>query len=271
MGGTLEEIVEGEEMKGIKKHMCISDLHIPYLDKRAYKVMKKFAKDYQPDNLYINGDFLDFYSLSKFDKNPKRKDNLIDDINEGNRILRDIRDTFKQAEITYISGNHEQRLQHYLWNKAPELYGIEGLQLYNLLDTNTLNIEYIGTDSDYWKSDNGHKIVSDVLITHGDNRLNGCSMSKYSGYSAKNSMMNLQSSIIMGHTHRLAQVTHTTPYNTMLGLEDGCLCQMTGTANWQQGFVTFETYRGNMVNSRLHFIKDGKLMVDGFMYKERKR
>ena len=58
---SLEDMV-----KEIQKNMVISDIHIPFQDEDAVAVMQTFAKDYKPDNLYINGDMLDFYSLSSF-------------------------------------------------------------------------------------------------------------------------------------------------------------------------------------------------------------
>ena len=50
-------------------------------------------------------------------------------------------------------------------------------------------------------------------------------------------------------------------------MEAGCLCQKIPTANWQQGFITFELYKKKMINPRLHYIFDGMLLEDGKIYK----
>ena len=71
----------------------------------------------------------------------------------------------------------------------------------------------------------------------------------------------------MGHVHRMAIVTHYQYDKAMYGIEHGCLSRKVPQANWQQGFVTFELYEGKLVNPKLHYIFDGKLVEDGKLYK----
>jgi Icc-related predicted phosphoesterase len=197
------------------KNIVISDLHGEFLDKEAFGTFLKFVKDYEPNNLIINGDLVDFYMLSSFDKNPDRKTKLQEELIIVHSILERIRD---------------------------------------------------GVTHDFWKTDTGHLTIDDMLIMHGDSRLNGGSISKYAGFSAKNTMLIMQNNICIGHCHRLALIHHTTPNGVMIGLETGCLCMKTGTANWQQGFATFETYKGKTVNPRVYRIEDGMLIDNGVRY-----
>jgi len=113
-------------------------------------------------------------------------------------------------------------------------------------------IKYIKCDRDYWRKATGYLKLGDVVIMHGDSRLNGSSTSKYSGYSAKNTMMTIQSKMLMGHVHRLAHVYHTSPTGRIWGIEEGCLCQLTANANWQHGYATFELKNGKGVNPQIH-------------------
>ena len=254
-------------MKGIKKVMITSDYHIPYMDGKAYSAMKSYAKAYKPNHFVINGDFLDFYSVSKFDRSPERKESVQIEVDQGNRILDDIVDMLpKGCKMYYLEGNHETRLKNYLW-RNPELYGMDALKIENLLQLKRRGIKFIGSDPDYWKNDNGHLEMGDMLIMHGDNRLNGASTSKYAGYSSKNTVVTMMSSIAMGHVHRLALNYLRTPKGNLVGMEVGMLAQHTGTANWAQGFGTFELYRGKSQNHRIHQINNGKLYVDGTLYK----
>jgi len=258
----LEHMVED-----MKKRMIISDLHGEFMDKDVFELTKAYMKDYKPDTLVINGDMLDFYSLSTFDKNPERKYDLQSELTTGREILRDLRKTVgPKCKMVYIEGNHENRLQKYLW-RNPELFNLPDLKLDKLLRLSKYNVEFVAVDNDYWRNTNGHYKIGDAIITHGDNRTNGTSVSGYAGYSAKNSMLKMQTSIVLGHVHRLALVKHTTPYGTLTGVEAGCLCQKSGTANWQQGFATFETDDDNKnYNYRIHHIEDNKLRVDGTTY-----
>jgi len=93
-------------------------------------------------------------------------------------------------------------------------------------------------------------------------------LSKYSGYSVKNTMLNgLRQNVIIGHCHRLAKIYHTTNYGTLTGMECGCLCDLTGTANWQQGFVTFELVKKEMVNPMVYKIDNGLLYANNKVFK----
>jgi len=259
---SLEQMVK----QAYSKTAVIGDLHVPMMDYSAFEVTKAYLKSYKPDQLVINGDLVDFYSLSVFDKNPDRKFSVQDELDEAKAVLKDLRQTVgKNCDIYFLEGNHENRLQRYLW-RNPELEGLRDLQLPKLLGLSEQNVKFIGVSGDYWKKDSGHLKIGDALIMHGDNRLNGASTSRYSGYSAKNTMMGIQQSVMINHVHRLALVHHSTPYGQLVGVECGSLCEPTGTANWQQGFVTFETINGKNENYRLHRIQDGTLHADGYIY-----
>lgn len=238
----------------------ISDIHIPYQDNKALQAMFAYGKRYKPDNVIINGDLLDFYTLSQFDKSPDRKENFADEIKQGRAFLALLRKTFKKAKIHYLEGNHENRLQRYMWGKAPEFYGLESLEINNLLEFKQHDIKYVKCDGDYWGKDTGHLKMGDIIVMHGDSRLNGASLSSHSGYSASATMRNMLSSVIIGHNHRLAKVYMTTSSGTLVGLEGGCLCQKSGLSNWQQGFITFETESKKNSNYRIHYIDNGRII-----------
>ena len=258
----IEKIVQGEIVKKMKNVMITSDWHVPFIDDKAFDCHLEYVKKYKPDVYIINGDMLDFYSLSKFDKNPERKDDVQAELDKGNEYLnRLVRVLPKRCDKYYLKGNHETRLQKYLWQDGGAMDSLRALKLENLLYLRDKGIRLVDASHDYWKDDSGHLKIGDVLVAHGDNRLNGFSLSKYSGYSAKNTMLSMMSSIAMGHGHRLAVIYHTTPNGILKGLETGSLCQQSGTSNWQQGFATFQVYRGKSYNHRVHHIQDGKLVI----------
>lgn len=251
--------------------MVTSDYHIPYMDDKAYSLMRAFAKDYKPNVFVINGDMADFYSLSDFDKNPDHFD-LQYEIDESKRILKDLRNTLGNKTTMYMIGDNHMtgRLQRYLW-KNPEIANLDVMKMENLLDLDKYKVKYIGADMDYWKKTDGSLKLGNVHILHGDSRMNGASTSKYSGYSAKNTVQTKRQNVIMGHVHRLAHHYNSNEDGTLHGIEDGCLCQEIPTANWQQGFVTFEidgSYKdGKGENFQLHHIDKGKLYGNNKIYK----
>lgn len=249
-----------------EKNLVFSDIHFPYQDDNAIKTMISFAKDYNPNNIYMNGDIVDFYNLSKFDKNPERKETVADEIFMVRKFFKKMRDNFPKSNIYFLHGNHENRLQRYLWEN-PELAKLAELDITNLFHFSDYGIKEIKASRDYWGMDGGSIKQGDIIIMHGDAKLNGASTSKYAGYSAKNTMLGgLQSSVIIGHIHRLAYVTHSTPQGVMVGIEGGCLCKIPKNANWETGFVTFETIDGKNHNYKLHMIEKGKLYEDNKIY-----
>lgn len=255
-----------ESMVKVEKNLFFSDVHFPYQDDRAINTMIKYAADYKPHNIFMGGDIVDFYNLSKFDKNPDRKETVADEVIMVKRFFERIREEFKKANIYFIHGNHENRLQRYLWDN-PELSKLECLDITNLFDFKKYNIKEIKASRDYWGMDGGAIKQGDSIIIHGDSKLNGASTSKYSGYSAKNTMLGgFQHSIIMGHVHRLAYITHSTPQGILIGIEGGCLCKIPKNANWENGFVTFETIDKKNHNYKIHIIEKGKLYEDNKIY-----
>ena len=249
--------------------MVTSDYHVPFLDMRAFEVMKKYTKQYKPDYFIINGDFMDMYSLSNFSKSPDRKKQLSGEIKVARKILDNlIKSLPKTTKIIFLEGNHEVRMQRFIWNNEA-LFGLEALNMESILNTKKYkNLSYIKCDLDFWSKERGSYKLGDILILHGDSRLNGASYSRHSGYSAKNTMAALQMNIIMGHTHRLGFVFASTPNGVMKGIEGGCLCHTT-RFNWQQGFVTYEIERGKSHNVRLYHINKGKLVAEGKVYQSR--
>lgn len=233
------------------------DYHIPFLDKDAYQIMKEFAKKYKPHKFIINGDLVDFYSLSAFDKNPLRKNTLGQELIEAKETLKDLRKTMSKTNIIYTEGNHERRTTKYLF-KHPELMGLDLFNVRKLFDLDKLSIEYIGAKQDYWSRATGVYRIADIAIMHGDSRINNASYSKWGGYAAKNTVLGNMESCAMNHTHRLAEINISNgKYKNTIGLECGCLCNIPGGANWQQGFVTFEVYQGKYAkNFILHHIDE---------------
>ena len=58
----------------------VNDVHVPYHDKVAISLACKVLAWWKPEVLIYNGDLLDFYDLSRYDKNPGRQYRLQDEI-----------------------------------------------------------------------------------------------------------------------------------------------------------------------------------------------
>jgi hypothetical protein len=109
---------------GLKLALLIPDCHIPYQNKKAYNLMIKIAKDLCPDEVVILGDYADFYSVSSHAKDPRVVNILIDEVAEVNKKLDELDEKFPNAKKIYLEGNHENRLERYLVDRAPALFGV---------------------------------------------------------------------------------------------------------------------------------------------------
>ena len=116
----------------MNKFVVISDLHIPYQDEEAIKAFLRFIKQNPVDTVILNGDILDMYDCSSFDKDPDRINSLQEELNLATKFFAKLRKMLPKAEIVFIKGNHEYRLERYLM-KHPELFSLEALKLPNLL------------------------------------------------------------------------------------------------------------------------------------------
>lgn len=109
-----------------ERTLVIPDVHVPYHDKVAFRCMLKAAKAMKPDNIVIIGDFPDFYAVSAHPKPPSRRANFPWEIEQTNKAL-DLVDALNPPNRKeYVMGNHEYRMDRFIRDKAPELYGLKG-------------------------------------------------------------------------------------------------------------------------------------------------
>jgi len=188
-----------------------------------------FLKKEKPDRLYLNGDIHDFYQVSQFAKDPARLDTFQKEINECKSLLCALKKTCN-PEIHYIQGNHEKRLQKFLWKKSPQLACLDSLQVPSLLGLNDLGIKY------HKKGVN----LGDLYITHGS------IVRKHAGYTAKAEFEKNGCSGISGHTHRDGKYSVRNRSGSFAWWENYCVCELDaeyidGIANWSQGWSMVTT------------------------------
>ena len=122
--------------------LILSDVHIPYHEKEPLVQALEYGVKHKCDGVLLNGDFLDFYSVSMWEKDPRRR-NFHHELNIGKGILGTIREAFPKAHIYFLEGNHEARYFRYLQVKAPDLLGVPNFALRSILGLDDLNIELI--------------------------------------------------------------------------------------------------------------------------------
>lgn len=171
----------------LERMLFIPDCHVPYHDVLAFELMMKVAKDFKPDHVVILGDFIDMYSVSSHDKNPKRVSQMNDEVVKANEELWRIKGLGAKNNV-FIAGNHEDRLNRYLIQKAPSLY--DSISIPSVLGLDKVGFEYVPYRSHYQ--------LGKIYITH--------DTGKAGVYSHKQALDAFHRSIVIGHTHRFGMI-----------------------------------------------------------------
>lgn len=103
-----------------ERALCLPDIHIPYHDLDNLKTAIAYGRNRNADCIILQGDTLDFYACSEFDKDPNAWDAAVEQ-EQGTQFIAYLREKFPQAQIIYYEGNHEERLWRYVARRCPAL------------------------------------------------------------------------------------------------------------------------------------------------------
>ena len=125
----------------MQRIISMTDWHCPFHDLEAIELAIKFARDLKPIQLIIH-ETNDWYSISKFNKDPNRKETLQDDLDVTVGLLKYLRSNFKKIPIIMLKSNHDARLKKYLSSDAKGLSSLRCLTITEQLKLNELEIAY---------------------------------------------------------------------------------------------------------------------------------
>jgi hypothetical protein len=164
---------------------------------------------------------MDCWKISKFDKAPKVGKDLKIEIQLTRSYVEQLRKVAPKAEIIYIEGNHEFLLKQYLIINAPELYGLPGLSIPELLNLKELNITYKPVKE-------GANSFSDNWIRLGDLYIGDWNkVNKHAGYTAKNLLDEKGVSLLQGHSHKYGvSARRYVDGKEFIGIKNFCMCRL---------------------------------------------
>ena len=231
------------------KALIISDLQIPYHDNPAIRCALERGVKEECGIVIINGDFLDFYQLSRFCKDP-RKLTPAKELERGNQMLDLIDRLFPKAQKIFKLGNHDERFDHYMWTQAGM---VSELFHHFLEDDKGLKLETRG-----WETVRDRQIImlGRLPILHGHEF-------PYSGDSvnpARTLFLKTVENGVMGDRHRTSEHIEGRLGNKIISCWSiGCLCGLNPyymkINKWNHGFALVEidkegSYR--MTNVRIY-------------------
>lgn len=104
----------------VYREVVLSDHQIPFQDDLAIEVSFELMRLYRPHLIYLLGDVLDNYAVSRWLTDPTRQCHRME--RELTRdYLQRLRREFPDAEIVWHMGNHELRFQSLVMKNAPAL------------------------------------------------------------------------------------------------------------------------------------------------------
>ena len=219
------------------KHLCISDLHIPFVNQKLLLKIVKVLQDNNFVGLHVLGDFLDMSSLSKYDLTKVNKGvSLSDEYIIGNFWL----DTLTKylpanAVKTWVSGNHDARYHKYMQSS-------EAVKLGNALLSPRVALNLDGRG--FYVEDSypdGFVQLGDIQLIHGI---------YLNSNHPKTHIQKLRSSCMYGHSHQqlIYSEDGLTAYNIgFLADRNAPIFSYTNRfekANWREGFAVINYHNG---------------------------
>jgi len=214
----------------MKTGIAVGDIHYPYENKKAIKILFDIAKDVDPDYFIGIGDFLDMNMISVYSNNkPRRIENqTLHKDYEGfqKNILDPLENILKpDCKKVFIYGNHEDRINNYL-DYYPTVRGV-------IEPENNLEL------SD-WKiiPYRQHYKLGNTIFTHGI---------YHNQFHAKKHLDTYGCNIIYGHLHTHQVYTRQTPVDNdpITSMSLPCMCNLNPhyakdlPNKWENGFLVF--------------------------------
>jgi hypothetical protein len=167
--------------------LLLPDIHTPFHDKHAWALACAFARAFEPDTVVQLGDWIDCYTVSDHDKDPRRVHQLEDEAKEVRAQREELEALPSVQRLIRTRGNHEWRFTSHLLQKAPALLSSVSLD------------GICGWDNGKWRNVPylSHGMLGKLAITH-------CADKHVYGAGAVRSAATMfNASVAFGHTHRL--------------------------------------------------------------------
>lgn len=207
-----------EKKAKLTRTVFISDIHIPYQDKKALAIAMDLIKDLKlksDDNVIIGGDLVDYYPISSF--SPDLTSSNIDvELFEAVEWLNSLRKIVPLSSIYFFQGNHEERMQKKIMSSVSSLAPFlkNRLSIRELLEFKKFNIKQVQTPFSLNKK---------LFYLHGHEK-RGFVTPKHI---ANVNLMYYNRNVIVGHHHRFDFSLATQLDGSLLGgWANGCLADL---------------------------------------------
>lgn len=194
----------------------LSDIHVPYHDEIAVRAAVDHIQDEGFDAILLNGDTVDFYAISRWEKDPSKRD-FKGELNICRDFLAWLREQFPKVPFVYKLGNHCERWKHWLWQHAPEISDEPMMSLSSWLHLDKLDIAMV--------DDQRPVMLGRLPVLHGHELPKGLAAPVNV---ARGAFLRTLSSVMVGHSHRTSGHAESDMWHKeTFCWSTGCLCDMT--------------------------------------------
>jgi hypothetical protein len=196
----------------------------------------------------LNGDITDFFAVSRWERDP-REVNLKREIDQTVEFFAYMRQRFPKSKIVWKQGNHEERWEHYLWRKAPELLNVDSFDVAEIFKLNQFRIELV--------RDKRIIMAGKLPVLHGHEFPKGLTNPVNQ---ARGMFLRGLECAIAGHGHRSSEHAEASLLGKLITCwSTGCLCNLNPDYavinKWNHGFAFVEISKGgefHVTNKRIY-------------------
>jgi len=184
----------------VKTTLLVPDVQVPLHDALAVKKLVQVARDVQPDAIVSVGDLVDFRNVSRWSHQtaleyaPVLQDDIDATVNE---VLRPLREAAPNARITWVSGNHCERLSEFVQKFAYPLTTLRALSMENLFSLDELDVQYVHGP---------HRVATNTYVIH-EHEAGGYAASPSAWDTKFTKRYGSDKSFVFGHTHSPSLIT----------------------------------------------------------------
>ncbi|WIC41510.1 calcineurin-like phosphoesterase superfamily domain protein [Chryseobacterium phage MA9V-1] len=231
--------------------LLLSDVHVPYHSIEAVEAALAYGEKHEMNAIYLNGDFMDCYGISRFVRDRRLRD-MAGELDMVQEFLHTLKERY-QLPIYYKLGNHEDRWEIFMRTQAPELLNIPEFRLeevlhfdeFNVTEVKSKQIAKAGKLNVLHGHEFGHSVFSPVNPARG-------------------LYMRAKESSIIGHHHQTSEHSEKSLNDKVVTCySTGALCGLKPDYmphnKWNHGFAMVE------FDAEGNFSVDNKRIIDGLV------
>lgn len=229
---SFEEAFEHYHLPSMLENVGVmNDLHIPYHSIESIEDTINYFIKKKVDAVFLNGDILDCYMLSKFNPDP-RKRHFREEIEAFKSFIVVIKENVTN-NIFYKLGNHEERYERTMIQHCPEFLDIPEFEFENVLGCKELGVNII--------KDQKIVYIGKLPTIHGHE-----ANIKYASVNpARTLFLKTYKSSMCGHLHRTSNHTEQSIDGKIISTWSvACLCDLhpkyRRLNNWNHGCARIE-------------------------------